>query len=157
MSKLTQGTYIYFIDPADESVVQVKQATNFNPGGAPADQIDTTPLEANDREYRRGLRTPGQASLTINADPNEPSHIRLHELSNDDTVDKFKLVVGWSDGTAPPTVAAGELELPDTRTWCDLDVYVADFPFDFSSNQVVKTEVSLQRTGKLNWTKKVPV
>lgn len=157
MSILTQGTHVFFIDPADDSVVQVLGATAFNPGGAPSDQIETTALEDFDRKYKKGMRTPGQASLTIQADPNVASHIRLHELSesNDQTQQIVKWVVGWSDGTALPTVSVGgDWTLPTTRTWYEFEGYVSDFPFDFALNTVVTTQVTIQRSGGSAWTKK---
>ncbi|MGH8432446.1 MAG: phage tail tube protein [Solimonas sp.] len=107
MTVLAQGTQIYFVDPTTSLVVAVECATAFSPGGAPADQIETTCLEDNVRAYMRGLRTPGQASMTINADPRNTSHIRLHELSEDDTVESINWAVGWSDGTAAPGVGKG--------------------------------------------------
>lgn len=153
MAVLTQGTQVYFIDPADSSVVTVQCATSFNPGGAPADQIEDTCLESTARTYKRGLRTPGQATLTINADPANTSHVRLHELSEDDTVASVKWAVGFSDGTAPPTVDSnGAFVLPTTRTFYTFDGYVADFPFDFQLNAVVTTDVSIQRSGGSEWT-----
>jgi hypothetical protein len=159
MSKLTQGTQIYFIDPVDDSIVAVECATAFNPGGAPADQIEDTCLEDQERSYRRGLRTPGQASLTINADPENASHVRLHELSESDASDGteiLKWAVGWSDGTAAPTVDSnGDFNLPTTRTWFTFQGYVADFPFDFALNTVVTTQISIQRSGGSAWVKKV--
>ncbi len=157
MSILTQGTHVFFIDPADNSVVQVKGATAFSPGGAPSDQIETTALEDFDRKYKKGMRTPGQASLTIQADPKEPSHVRLHALSesNDQTVQILKWVVGWSDGVAPPTVdVGGNRVLPTTRTWYEFEGYVSDFPFDFALNTVVTTQVTIQRSGGSAWAKK---
>lgn len=106
MSILSQGTQIYFIDPegTEPTIVAVECATSFTPGGAPADQIEDTCLESTTRTYKRGLRTPGQATITINADPMNSSHIRLHELSEDDTIASLKWAVGWSDGTAAPTI-----------------------------------------------------
>ena len=158
MSILSQGTELYLIDPADDSVLIIKGVTNFNPGGSPADQIEDTTLELNERTYKRGLRTPGQASMTLNADPRIPSHIRLHELSLDDAVESIEFVVGWSDGTEPPTVDVdGKFVLPTTRTWFGFTGYIADFPLDFSSDTVVTSEVSVQRSGVSKWTKKVPV
>lgn len=157
MSILTQGTHVFFIDPADDSVVQVRGATAFNPGGAPSDQIETTALEDFDRKYKKGMRTPGQASLTVQADPNQESHVRMHELSesNDQTQQTVKWVVGWSDGDAPPTVSVeGEWTLPTTRTWYKFEGYISDFPFDFALNTVVTTQVSIQRTGGSAWVKK---
>jgi hypothetical protein len=111
MAILTQGTQIFGLvptagNPSLFTVMEVECATAFNPGGNPADQIETTCLSQRVRTYLRGLRTPGQASLTINADPRNASHIRLHELSEDDEIETIHWVVGWSDGKAIPTVAA---------------------------------------------------
>ena len=155
MSKLTQGTQVYFIDPDDLSVVSIDCATAFSPGGNPADQIEDTCLESDVRTYKKGLRTPGTASLTINADPEKESHIRLHELSEDDTDRNVKFAVGWSDGTAAPTADSdGDWVLPSTRTWFTFDGFVSDFPFDFAANSVVTTSVSIQRSGGSTWTPK---
>lgn len=158
MSILSQGTQIYFIDPegTEPTIVAVECATSFTPGGAPADQIEDTCLESTTRTYKRGLRTPGQATITINADPMNASHIRLHELSEDDTIASLKWAVGWSDGTAAPTLDTnGDFVLPATRTWFLFDGYVADFPFDFAQNTVVTTAISVQRSGGSSWIKKV--
>jgi hypothetical protein len=104
----------------------------------------------------RGLRTPGQATIGLNADPSFASHIRLHELSEDDTVDFVKWAVGWSDGTAAPTVdTSGDFVLPTSRTWFTFQGYVADFPFDFAQNTVVTSTVSIQRSGGSAWVPKV--
>lgn len=155
MSKLTQGTQVYFIDPDDLSVIAIDCATSFNPGGNPADQIEDTCLESEVRTYKKGLRTPGAASLTINADPEKASHTRLHELSEDDTDRNVKFAVGWSDGTAAPTADSdGDWVLPSTRTWFTFDGFVSDFPFDFAANSVVTTSVSIQRSGGSTWTPK---
>lgn len=155
MAKLTQGTKVYFIDPADDSLVEVTGITTFNPGGSPADQIETTSLTDSAKTFMRGLRTPGQASMEINADPTNASHLRLHELAQDDTVDQIKWVIGWSDGSAAPTVDSdGNFVLPTSRTWFEFQGYVADFPLDFSTNSVVKSTVQIQRTGNGTLTEK---
>jgi len=148
MAKLTKGTQIYFIDPADDSVVEVTGVVSFNPGGAPADQIETTSLTDEAKTFLRGMRTPGQASMEINADPENASHLRLHELAQDDNVEYVKWAIGWSDGTDVPTVDSnGDFVLGSGRTWYQYNGYIADFPFDFSTNSVVKSSVSIQRTG----------
>ena len=112
MSILSQGTQVYALVPpisgtGPKTVLAIECATAFSPGGAPADQIEDTCLESSVRSYKKGLRTPGQASLTINADPNNASHVRLHQMSEADGDTTIDWAVGWSDGTANPTVVAG--------------------------------------------------
>lgn len=110
MSILTQGTQVFALvptvaNPSVFEVLEIECATAFTPGGNPADQIETTCLSETVRSYMRGLRTPGQASLTLNADPRNASHVRLHQLSEDDSIESIRWVVGWSDGKGVlPTV-----------------------------------------------------
>lgn len=162
MSILTQGTQVYVLvpsaaDPAVFEVLEIECATAFSPGGNPADQIEVTCLSDKVRRYLRGLRTPGQASLTLNADPRNASHVRLHQLSEDDSIESLAWAVGWSDGfNIPPTLNVGgdDFVLPPSRTWFVYDGYVADFPFDFAANTVVSTAATIQRSGGSAWIRK---
>lgn len=112
MSILTQGTQVYALVPSVANaavleVLEIQSATAFTPGGNPAEQIEVTGLDDAVRRYMRGLRTPGQASLTLNADPRNASHVRLHQLSEDDSIESVSWAVGWSDGKGiAPTVGA---------------------------------------------------
>lgn len=168
MSVLTQGSQLFFIDPEFDSdgadVREVECITGFNPGGNPADQIDDTCLSETTRKYKPGLRTPGQSALGVNADPQNESHMRLFELSQTDPSPVLDFVLGWADGpvdaegvaTALPTIDSnGDFDLPDTRTWFRFRGYVADFPFDFAANSLVTSAVSVQRSGRGYWIKKV--
>lgn len=158
MAILSQGTEIFYIDPADDSVNRVVCATSFSPGGNPADQIETTCLEDFDRSYEPGLRTPGQATMSINADPTNESHLRLHELAESNPSPTLQWAIGWSDGTDAPTVGSdGTFDLPDSRTWFTFEGYVSDFPFDFAQNTVVTSELTIQRSGGSAWTPRVAV
>lgn len=161
MSILSQGTQIYALVPpltgtGPKTVLAIECATAFNPGGAPADQIEDTCLEDTVRSYKKGLRTPGQASITLNADPDNASHIRLHQLSEAEGDTTIDWAVGWSDGIAPPTLnTAGDgFELPESRTWFTFQGYVSDFPFDFAANAVVSTAATIQRSGGSAWIRK---
>lgn len=155
MSKLTQGTQVFFIDPSNDEVVTVECATAFNPGGSPSDQIEDTCLEGFERTYLPGLRTPGQASLTLNADPRNGSHLKLYSLSATNPPPTLKWAVGWSGSADVPTVlGSGDdavFELPDTRSWFIFEGYVSDFPFDFQLNSVVTGDVAIQRSGGSQW------
>ena len=160
MSVLTQGTQIYFIDPEFDSngpgVREVECATTFTPGGNPADQIEDTCLSDTSRSYKPGLRTPGQATLGLNADPENESHVRLHQLSETDPSPTLKWAVGWADGTSVPTLdSSGDFDLPTDRTWFVFEGYVSDFPFDFTANTVVTTQAAIQRSGGSAWIRKV--
>ncbi|MBS5847433.1 MAG: phage tail protein [Pseudomonas putida] len=159
MSMNAQGAQLYALLPpatgnGPMTVMEVECLTAFNPGGAPADQIDDTCLADTDRKYKKGLRTPGQATATILADPRNASHVRMFQLSQDDDDSDILWALGWSDGKGiAPTVSSSgdDFELPKTRTWCLFAGYVADFPFDFASNASVSTAATIQRSGKLNW------
>ena len=160
MSMNAQGAQLYaLLPPANggsgpKTVMEVECLTAFNPGGAPADQIDDTCLSDTDRKYKKGLRTPGQATATILADPRNASHVRMFQLSQNDSDEDILWALGWSDGKgiAPTADADGDdFVLPKTRTWCLFAGYVADFPFDFASNASVSTAATIQRSGKLNW------
>ncbi|MES2910625.1 MAG: phage tail tube protein [Pseudomonadota bacterium] len=159
MSMSTQGTKLYFIDPDTDAATAVDCLLSANPGGAPADQLDDTCLEETSgyRTFKRGLKTPGQAGISINADPRLASHVRLFELSQGVADENIKWALGWSDGTDAPTVDSnGDFNLPTTRTWFTFEGYVADFPFDFQLNALVTADVSIQRSGAGVWVPKLP-
>lgn len=153
MAMKTQGTSLFMLAPAATAITKIGGITGFNPGGAPADQMETTTLEDNDKTSMKGLRTPGQATGTVQADPRKAEHVELYELSQDDGDENCQFFLGWSDGTAVPTLdeATGEVTLPTTRTWFIFDGYVADFPMDFQGNTVVTTQLAIQRSGKGKW------
>lgn len=157
MSIVTQGTQLYVLNAG--VVSEVECITGFTPGGNPADQIEDTCLSERDsRTYKKGLKTPASATVTLNADPENASHIALHQLSESNDEKILTFAVGWSDGTAVPTVAAADAEnavdgliLPDSRTWFVFQGYVSDFPFDFQANAVVSTSATIQRSGGSVW------
>lgn len=103
MAIKTQGTQLYFIDPANDSVVAVQCSTGITGFSSPRDQIETTCLESDSRSYEPGMRTPGAITLNLNFDPSSASHMRIHELyvSGERSVE---FALGWSDGTDAPLV-----------------------------------------------------
>ncbi|MEZ3415202.1 phage tail protein [Pantoea dispersa] len=156
MSVLTQGTQLFALIRG--VVHEIECITNFNPGTNPADQIEDTCLsEKNTRTYKKGLRTPGQASVNINADPVNESHYLMWELAELDEYanEDIQWAIGWADGESIPTVVNGDLDLPTDRTWYTFKAYVSDFPFDFQGNAVVSTAATMQRSGRGVWVRKV--
>lgn len=149
MAVKTQGTELFFIDPDDQSVVKVGCVTSITGMTAARDQIETTCMDSAARTYEAGMATPGAATFGINFDPQDASHIRLHELYRTGTTLQWAL--GWSDYSppfpaagAPPTADTSGFVLPTSRSWITFDGYVSDLPFDFAINAVVASSVSVQ-------------
>jgi len=142
MAVKTQGTQLYFIDPDTFGVVTVGCVTSITGLTAARDQIETTCLDSAARTYEAGMATPGAAQFTINFDPTDSSHTRLHELYVEGT--KVDWALGWSDGTASPTSDSTAFTLPTTRSWIEFNGYISDLPFDFALNTVVTSNCSIQ-------------
>jgi hypothetical protein len=154
LAKKTQGTQLYVADPATDTLITVGCVTNITGITATRDQIETTCLDSTARTYVAGLAAPGAATFTINFDPTDASHTRLHELYV--SGDTLEFALGWSDGTAAPTVDTnGTFNLPTTRTWIAFDGFITDLPFDFALNTVVTSNVSVQVSGFPTLTEKV--
>lgn len=145
MAKKTQGTELYFIDPDGFVVTKVGCITAMSGLSAGRDQIETTCLDDTARTYESGMATPAAAQFTIQFDPSDSSHVRLHELYVSGTTLDWAL--GWSDGTAAPTSDSTAFDAPATRSWLLFEGYVSDLPFDFGLNAVVQSQVSIQVSG----------
>jgi hypothetical protein len=143
MAVKTQGSDLYFVDPYDNSVTKVGCVTTISGINAARDQIEVTCLDSAARLYVAGLASPGAATFTINFDPQDGSHTRLHELyvAGDD----LEWALGWSDGTVAPTAdSEGDFILGSSRSWLSFKGYISDFPFDVNLNAVVASNVSIQ-------------
>ena len=155
MSIKTQGSMLYTIDPANDSVLIVGCVTSIDGIDTTLDQLETTCLESPARTYVAGLATPGAATFTINFDPADASHVRLHELKVAGTT--LEWAIGFSDGTAPPTVDSNaNLTLPATRSWISFDGFMNSYPFSFALNAVVTSTVGIQISGEPVVTPKTP-
>lgn len=138
---------LYAIDPADDSVLTVGCVTSIDGIDTTLDQIETTCLSSAARTYVSGLATPGAATFTINFDPADASHVRLHEIKVAGTTLEWAL--GFSDGTAPPTIDSnGNFTLPATRSWISFDGFMNSYPFSFALNAVVTSTVGIQISGE---------
>ena len=143
MATKTAGTQAWFRDPENGAIIEVECATTITGITAARSQIDVTCLASQSMQYQAGMNDPGQASIGLNFDPSEPSHIRLHELFvSGETVE---WAIGWSDGTSAPTAGtADDFELPADRSWLTFPGYISDFPFDFAVNAVVTSNMTVQ-------------
>lgn len=111
MTIKTQGTDLYAIDPANNSLLVVGCFTSLDGIDTSIAQIETTCMNSSAREYEAGLAEPGSASFGLNIDPQSPAHVRLHQLKTAGT--KLLWAIGWSDGRV--VNSAGDLEgIPPT-------------------------------------------
>ncbi len=146
MSKVTKGTMLYFIDTADDSIVKATEISSITGITAALSQIDRTNLESTGREFIAGFAEPGAAAIGVNFDPSNEVHVLMHEFFRLGTTTNF--AIGWSDGTAPPTVDTnGDFVLPTSRTWITFEGFYSNVPFDFALNEIVRSAVTVQISG----------
>ena len=145
MGLRTAGTQLYYIDPADGQIQTITCVTSINGLDTTLDQIDVTCLEDLDRRYQAGLGNPSAFTFGIQYDPADSSHAKIAALFNSRLTTDW--AIGYSDGTAAPTVTDGELVLPTSRSFTLIEGYVASFPLEFELNEVVRSEISVQVSG----------
>lgn len=149
MAKKTQGTDLYVIDPADDSIINVGCVTSIDGIDTTVEQVETTCLSEQARSYIAGLATPGTATFGINTDPEDESHVRLHQLKIAGTT--LQWAIGWSEspGTPPTGVTSGgDFILPTTRSWLTFEGFMNSYPFSFAQNSVVQSTVGIQVSGE---------
>ncbi len=151
MSIKTQGSELFFVDAL--AVVKLACPTGITGFGGPADQIDTTCLDATTRSFEQGLKTPSPVNVPYNFDPRQVSHQAIVDLYNAGTTTNWMLAL--SDGTAAPTVDSdGDFLALTTRTNVVFIGYIADMTVDLATNEVVRGTLTLQRSGVDQWTYK---
>lgn len=147
----TQGSQLYIIDPTatgGPELVKVSCATSLSGLSNPREQIETTCLESEAREYVGGLSTPSQLTVTVNFDPTNDSHYKLYQLWRENS-ENFKLSIGFG-GSADndPTVDSdGEFSYPTDRTFIEFEGYVVDVPLDAQLNSVWTAGIPIQISG----------
>ena len=154
MAIKTQGTEIFVLvgDPNDlnkKMAVEIECPVDFDPGDDTPDEIEVTCLSERDsKSFIDGLITPGKGSLLVNIDSKNSSHRLLYNLSKSKSIVKW--AIGLSDGETKATVnsAGTDFELSSDRTWLTFNASVGAFPFDFTANNVVKTNCPLTRFGR---------
>lgn len=148
----TQGTELYAIDPENGALIVVGCVTSIDGIDVQVEQNEVTCLQDLVRRYEAGLGTPGTANFGIYTDPQDPTHIRLHQLKV--AGETLQWAVGWSDGTGiDPTVggsSAGDYAfvLPNNRSWLTFEGFMNSFPFSFQQNSSVQSNVGIQVSGE---------
>jgi hypothetical protein len=150
MAKATKGTVLYTIDPLDDSVLIVGCTTDISGIDTTIEQLETTCLADLARTYEAGMPTPGAATFTINFDPADASHVRLHQLKVAGTT--LPWAVGIGVGAAPTvhvdTAGDGSFVLPSTRPWITFDGFMNSYPFSFPLAGLITSQVGIQVSGE---------
>lgn len=145
----TQGTQLFVLDPEATGgceVLTIQCTTSLSGLGAAREQIETTCLEDSSRSYEGGLATPGALTVTVNFDPNNPTHYRLYELWKSNI--NFKASIGFGPETNVPDVdSACEFDFPTARTYLSFEGYVSDLPLEIALNSVVTAAIPIQLSG----------
>lgn len=160
MALRTQGTELFFINPlgSDPLIVKLHCPTGISGLGGAADQIDVSCLEdLVDKSFLSGLGNPGQVSVPFVLDPDDASHQLLFALKDSRAVVSW--LVALSDGTTDATAIGSDdvIEPPSGRSSLGFMAYLADVAIDIAGNEVVRGTLTLQRSGIVTPTWKMPV
>lgn len=150
----TQGTQLYLLDngvsPAE--VLRITHISNIDGVGGAASDIDITNFDSTAREYLVGLVDNGTASFNFNLVPGSEVHQRLLAIRGGA---RFQWAIGMSDGTAAPTLAAGDVfTLPTSRTFLTFEASVQEATFTFQTDDAVRVNGSLRVSGSITLTPK---
>jgi hypothetical protein len=148
MAIKTQGTNLFFVSSA--TVKTLTCPTGITGLGGARDQIETTCLEnTDDKTYLAGLGNPGQVSVPFVFDPSAADQKLLYALH--DSGEIINWLVGFSDGTAAPTIVSGVLTMASTRSAAQFSAFVSDVNIDVATNEIVRGTLTLQRSGNVAW------
>ena len=145
----TKGTRLYFA-LSESEILQVKCATGISGLGGPGEQVETTCLDSEEREYKRGFKNPAAVTVPINFIPGSAAHQALTDLDESGETVSWMIVLSDQED-APETVSAGRLQSPGPTT-VEFLGYVADMEIDIQTNEIVRATLTIQRSGPRNWT-----
>jgi len=149
----TQRAQIYFVT-APTVATEIQQNAGFTGVLAGArDQIDTTHLMSDEREFEGGFNNPGPITIQLIWDTALASHAALNTLRASGA--RVPFMVCDSDGTTVPTVVSSAFGAFATRTNHRFIGYVADIALDYALNEVVRATVTIQRSGPTTTTPRV--
>lgn len=154
MSMKTKGTRLYLIDPRNNQLSTIECPKSVTGLGLSKPQLDETCLDSDTITFGPGMATPGTASVVLDFDTAKDSHMLIDDLEENDVTAKWAL--GFSDGTAAPTVGSdGDFVLPTSRSWVIWEGYISDVPLDFALNANVAQTFQIQTTNRRRIIRKV--
>lgn len=153
----SQGTEVYFYDPenASDGVIKLGCVTNVDGLGGARSQIDTSCFSDVDDTFVAGRGSPGQVTIDLNYSETDANdyHTKLEALR--DAGNNAAFAIGFSNGTSDPTANSDdELEFAATRSGRTFVGYIADIPFTIADNDIIRTQLVVQRSGLVKRWKK---
>lgn len=150
MAIRTKGTELFLIwinGTSGYQAVKVGCPTGITGLSGAKTQIPTTCLDDTEETFVAGMAQPGKMTVNLDFDTSKISHLDLWDLNLSGTVSTW--VIGFTGSTSPPTVnsSTGVVTYPTGRSYISFDGYVDDFPTDFALNSVIKTAMTVQRSG----------
>lgn len=150
----TQGSQLFLLDNgvSPAAVVRITNLTNIDGLGGAASDIDVTNMDSTAREFLVGLKDNGQASFGMNFAPQSAVHQRVLAISGGS---RYQWAIGLSDGTAPPTIAAGDVfSKPTSRSWFTFEAGVQEATITLQTDDAVRVQGSLRVSGAITFTPK---
>lgn len=145
----TQNTDLYFAFEASD-IFKVACATGITGLGGAADQIDSTCLDSEEREYVRGLLNPGPVTVPVNFIPRSAAHQALIALRESGDTVSWMIVLSDQAGAPSSLDSESRLVSPGATT-AEFLAYVADLNVDIATNEIVRATLTLQRSGAVVW------
>lgn len=138
----------------DKKIVRFTCPKNIKFGQDSFGKIDVTCLDAESKQYLRGMRDPGEAGIGINYNDENTSHEDLLKLAEDGTVVQW--FIGSNHSAEPPTYTEGsDVTLPKTRNWWSFNGYMNDTaPNDIEVDAAMAYDFTIIRTSKVKRTKR---
>lgn len=148
----TQKTHIFAL--INKKIVRFVCPQNFKFGQDSFGKIEVTCLDADSKQYVRGIRDPGESGIGINYDDENTSHEELLKLAESGEIVEW--FVGSSHSATPPTYEESTgVTLPPTRNWWSFKGYMNDTaPSDIEVDSVMKYDFVIVRTTGVTRTKR---
>lgn len=147
----SQGTHVWVKHNTSSSASTLTKMlciTGIELGDDSPNEIPNTCLEETSTTTSvYGLNTPGDGSIKINTDPTNQSHLKLLQLADD--MAEVEVVIGWSDGTAEPTLTTNNLTTPTGRTFSTFTAILRPSSPTFEPDSLVTHTVSMKRQSKV--------
>ncbi len=127
-----------------QTVVVLAQVKGITGIGGSRNIIDITNLDSLVKEKAAGLQDPGNGQFDLILDPTNAGHELLETLSTQTSNATKQFYLGFSDGTAPPTLVGNTLTAPATRTGVSFKGFIKQYQRDFAVDSVIMVKCGVE-------------